>query len=153
MAARLDSVAKYICDKSGWTVSNLQLQKLMYLAQMIHMGRHNGKPLFEGTFQAWDYGPVEPNLYHKVKAFGSGPVRPVFSEALGFDKDDPRRKVMDDVCKRFLKMSAGDLVDITHSEKGAWADHYTPRARNITIPDEDIFGEYKRRNPGKFKQS
>lgn len=153
MAARLESVAKYICEKSGWTVSNLQLQKLMYLAQMIHMGRNDGKRLFKGTFQAWDYGPVESNLYHKVKGFGSGPIPSVFSEALAFEDDDPRRKVMDDVCERFLKFSAGDLVDITHSDKGAWAKHYTPRARNNVIPDEEIFEEYKRRNPKKFAGS
>ena len=150
MAARLESVAKYICERSGWTVSNLQLQKLMYLAQMIYMGRNDGKPLFDGTFQAWDYGPVEPNLYHQAKAFGAGPIRPSFSRALEFKDDDPRRKVMDDVCNRFLKYSAGDLVDITHSDKGAWAEHYTPRARNIVIPNEAIFDEYKRRNPRKF---
>ena len=152
MAARMESVAQYICEKSGWTVSNLQLQKLMYLAQMIYMGRNNGRRLFEGTFQAWDYGPVEPNLYQKVKSFGSGPVLPVFHDALPFGKDDPRRKVMDDVCERFLKFTAGQLVDITHSPKGAWASHYTPRAKNVVIPDEDIYDEYKKRNPGKFKQ-
>lgn len=152
MAARLESVANYICERSNWTVSNLQLQKLMYLAQMINMGRTNGRRLFEGTFQAWDYGPVEPSLYQKVKIFGSGPVEPVFSNARVFDADDARVKVMNDVCDRFLKFSAGDLVDITHSDKGAWAKHYTPRARNVTIPDEDIYEEYKRRNPGKFKR-
>lgn len=150
MAARLESVAKYICTKSGWTVSNLQLQKLMYLAQMIHMGRSDGRPLFEGTFQAWDYGPVEPTLYHKVKGFGSGPIKDIFSDALKFEEDDPRRKVMDDICKRFLKYSAGDLVDITHADIGAWAAFYTPRARNVNIPDSAIFDEYKKRNPKKF---
>jgi len=153
MAARMESVAKYICEKSGWTVSNLQLQKLMYLAQMIHMGRNNGKALFTGTFQAWDYGPVEPNLYHQVKGFGSGAIRDVFSKALRFEDDDPRRKVMDDVCDRFLKFSAGDLVDITHADTGAWAKVYTPRARNVPISDEEIFDEYKRRNPKKFPES
>jgi uncharacterized phage-associated protein len=124
----------------------------MYLAQMIYMGRTKGRRLFEGAFQAWDYGPVEPSLYQKAKVFGSGPVQDVFTDALGFDDADPRLKVMDDVCERFLKYTAGQLVDITHSEKGAWAKHYTPRARNVTIPDEDIFDEYKKRNPGKFKQ-
>lgn len=149
MAARLDSVAKYICEKSGWTVSNLQLQKLMYLAQMIHMGRHSGQRLFEGTFQAWDYGPVEPKLYHKVKAFGSGPVQNVFSSALAFREDDCRREVMDDVCNRFLKFTAGELVDITHADSGAWARYYQPRARNVSIPDAAILNEYQKRNPSR----
>lgn len=146
MAARLESVARYICEKSGWNVSNLQLQKLMYLAQMIHMGRHDGKRLFDGNFQAWDYGPVEPELYHRVKMFGASPVKNVFSNALAFDDGDPRRKVMDDVCDRFLKFSGGDLVDITHWDQGAWASVYVPMARNVTIPDEAILDEYRVRN-------
>ena len=146
MAARAESVANYICKKSGWTVSNLQLQKLMYLAQMIYMGRTGGKRLFKGSFQAWDYGPVETNLYHKAKVYGSGPIRSKFSEGLTFKEDDPRREVMDDICNRFLKFSAGDLVDITHWDGGAWAKNYVPRARNIMIPDSDILDEYKNRN-------
>lgn len=146
MAARLESVARYICERSNWSVSNLQLQKLMYLAQMIYMGRTSGKKLFEGNFQAWDYGPVESDLYHRLKMFGAAPVQDVFSNAMTFDKDDPRRKVMDDVCSRFLKYSGGDLVEITHWDEGAWAKHYVPRARSITIPDEAILDEYKTRN-------
>lgn len=147
MAARLDSAARYICDRSGWTVSNLSLQKLMYLAQMIYMGRSGGQRLFDGRFQAWDYGPVEPSLYHKVKGFGSAAVQDVFSEARSFEKSDPRRVVLDDVCSRFLNFSPGDLVEITHADFGAWAKHYIPRARNIGIPDEDILEEYRHRNP------
>ena len=36
--ARLDSVAKFICESGGWGVSNLQLQKIIYMAQMYYMG-------------------------------------------------------------------------------------------------------------------
>lgn len=145
MTARLESVARYICEKSGWTISNLELQKLMYLAQMIYMGRNNGARLFDGDFQAWDYGPVEPRLYRKVKTFGASPVKDVFHNALKFKENDGRRKIMDDVCDRFLKFSAGDLVDITHWDNGAWARHYVPKARSIRIPDEDILREYQDR--------
>lgn len=148
MAARLDSAARYICEQSGWTVSNLRLQKLMYLAQMIYMGRTNGDRLFSGEFQAWDYGPVEPSLYHKAKAFGAAPVRDVFFDAKTFNEESPRKKVLDDVCDRFLKYSAGDLVEITHADSGAWAKYYIPRARSIVIPDEAILGEYLDRNSG-----
>ncbi len=145
MAARLDSVCKYICEKAGWELTNLELQKILYLAQMFHMGRTGGHRLFEGNFEAWDYGPVEPNLYHKLKVFGSDHISNVFHDARGFRDDDPRRKVMDDVCKKFLRYSAGDLVEITHWDEGAWAEHYAPGVRGIRIPDEDIFDEYNRR--------
>jgi uncharacterized phage-associated protein len=149
MSARLQSVAKYICEKSDWSISNLELQKLMYLAQMIHMGRKDGSKLFSGSFEAWDYGPVIPDLYHKLKGYGSESVPDVFDDALSFRADDPRRKIMDDVCERFLKYSAGDLVEITHWKDGAWAKHYVPKARHIRIPDNDIWQEYKSRQSQK----
>lgn len=144
MAARLDTVAKYICKKSGWSVSNLELQKLVYLAQMIYLGRH-GHRLVDANFQAWDYGPVEPRLYHKAKVFGADPVQDVFYDALRFKETDPRSSFLDSVCDKFLKYTAGELVDITHSDNGAWAKHYVPKARNTKIPDEDIIAEYRAR--------
>ena len=146
MTAHVDSVAKYIAEKSGWSISNLKLQKMMYIAQVIHMGRYDGAALFDAVFQAWDYGPVIPSLYHRLKSFGSRPIADVLSHAKKFRTDDPRKKVMDDVCRRFLKYSAGDLVEITHSDKGAWADVYIPGARNVPIPNEAILDEYLRRN-------
>ncbi|MEM9797134.1 MAG: type II toxin-antitoxin system antitoxin SocA domain-containing protein [Pseudomonadota bacterium] len=145
MAAHHESVARYLAEKAKWDVSNLKLQKLMYIAQVINMGRTNGQPLFDGEFQAWDYGPVLPELYRRLKVFGAGGIADVFSNAKRFQEDDPHRAVMDDVCERFLKYSAGDLVDITHSEKGAWAEHYVPGARNIPIPRASILDEYRRR--------
>ncbi|WP_082663378.1 type II toxin-antitoxin system antitoxin SocA domain-containing protein [Sinorhizobium sp. Sb3] len=145
LAARLDSVCKYICERADWEITNLQLQKILYLCQMFYMGRNHGQRLFDGHFEAWDYGPVEPNLYHRVKIFGSDDVEDVFHRARTFRRDDPRRKVMDDVCDKFLKFSAGDLVEITHWDEGAWAEHYTPGARGVRIPDEDIWAEYDRR--------
>lgn len=145
MAARMSSVAKYICEKSEWSVSNLELQKLMYLSQMIYMGRNGGTKLFASVFEAWDYGPVIPDLYHKLKGYGAESVPNVFDDALGFKPDDPRKNLMNDICEKFLKFDAGQLVEITHWENGAWAKHYVPKARHIRIPDSDIWDEYKSR--------
>ena len=150
MAARMSSVAKYICEKSDWTVSNLELQKLMYLAQMVYMGRYDGSKLFSSGFEAWDYGPVIPDLYHRLKGYGAESVPNVFDDALIFKDTDPRRQVMNDVCNKFLAFDAGQLVEITHWENGAWAKHYVPKARHIRIPDGDIWEEYKlRQSEGK----
>lgn len=145
MAARLDSVCKYICDRGGWKVTNLQLQKLLYMAQMLHMGRFDGARLVEANFEAWDYGPVAPSLYHKVKMFGDTPIDDVFLAARPFKDDDHRRPIMDEVCDKLLSKRPGELVDITHWSEGAWAKNYVPGARGIPIPDDDIASEYHAR--------
>lgn len=145
MAARLDSVAKYICDMGSWKVSNLQLQKILYLAQMFHMGENNGSHLVDVSFEAWDYGPVSPELYRKVRMFGSGPIADVFYSARPFRKDDVRKKTLDEVCGVLLPMRPGELVDITHWARGAWAKNYVPGIRGIAITDTDIIDEYTER--------
>jgi uncharacterized phage-associated protein len=142
MTARLDSVCKYICERGSWRVSNLQLQKLLYMAQMVYMGRNEGARLVDTNFQAWDYGPVSPELYSKARSFGASPVEDVFPNARVFNAGDSRRVVLDEVCDALLKLSPGQLVEMTHWEKGAWAKHYVPGAKYIPIPDPDIAREY-----------
>jgi uncharacterized phage-associated protein len=77
MAISVLSAGRTLCELRGWSVSNLELQKILYLAHMYYLGRHGG-PLIREEFEAWDYGPVVPELYHHVKGFGGGPVRNVF---------------------------------------------------------------------------
>ena len=63
------AAARTIADLWDGPVTNLALQKLLYLSHMVHSGRGRGL-LASNHFQAWDYGPVEPQLYHKLKAYG-----------------------------------------------------------------------------------
>jgi uncharacterized phage-associated protein len=144
MTARLDSVAKFICEESGWRVSNLALQKLAYLAQVDHFARF-GLPLVDTTFEAWDLGPVSPDLYHKVKIFGSRPVRDVFYNARNFREDDERRRTLKRICKKYLGKRPGELVEISHWDFGAWAKKYEPNFRGIAITDDDIKYEIRNR--------
>ena len=145
MPARLDSVAKYICDKGEWQVTNLQVQKLLYLAQMIYMGRTKGSKLVDGYFEAWDFGPVEPSLYRKVRMFGKQPIQDVFFNARPFKETDSRRNLLDEICEALLQKRPSELVEITHWENGAWARHYEPGVKGIRIPDADICAEYSDR--------
>lgn len=141
--ARLDTVCKYICEKSSWTLSNLRLQKILYLAQMFYMGRTGGERLADANFQAWDYGPVSPDLYRKAKQFGADAVQPeIFAEARLFHDEDPRKKTLDEICDKFLSWTPGQLVGATHWEKGAWTKYYQPQIHGIAIPDSAILGEY-----------
>jgi hypothetical protein len=71
------TAARHMCERSDWSLTNLKLQKMLYLAQMIYMGQFQER-LINGAFEAWDYGPVLPAVYGEVKAFGGGAVRYLF---------------------------------------------------------------------------
>ena len=145
MPARLDSVAKFICEEGNWRVANLQLQKVLYLAQMLYMGQNDGQRLTEASFEAWDYGPVEPRLYRQVRMFGWSPIEDVFFRARRFGVEDARRAFLSGVCNNLLPMKPSELVEITHWENGAWAKNYVEGARGVPIPDADILAEYRER--------
>jgi uncharacterized phage-associated protein len=123
----------------------LELQKILYMAQMMHMGRNNGLRLVDVDFEAWDYGPVAPELYHKVKGYGSDAIEDVFYDARSFKEGDQRRVLLDEVCEALVGRRPGELVEITHWSRGAWAKNYVARARGVEIPDSDIRREYDER--------
>ncbi|MBV9551125.1 MAG: DUF4065 domain-containing protein [Alphaproteobacteria bacterium] len=133
------AAARRLCKQSGWTLSNLQLQKILYLAQMFHLGKKSTR-LVDGDFEAWAYGPVLPQVYSQTKIFGGGPVREVFGAAPIFDEE--RAAMLDEAALELGKLSAGRLVSITHWKEGAWAKYYQPDVRGIKIPDQAIIDEY-----------
>lgn len=144
MAVSVFTAAKRICERGEWRVSNLALQKILYLIHMVKVGKENDRPLITSLFEAWDYGPVEPSLYHRVKVFGSNPIQDIFPETHDIS-GTPEAEYIDDGCKFLLTKRPAELVAMTHWEEGAWAKNYVSGARGIPIPNSDIIDEYRRR--------
>jgi uncharacterized phage-associated protein len=144
VSVKAASAAKYLCGLSNWRLSNLELQKMLYIAHMVFLGQNNGAPLVDEVFEAWDYGPVIPELYHQVKMFGNAPVKDVFYSANPID-DRPEAALLKDAWQALAPKRAGELVAITHWDHGAWAKHYNKGLRGRRIPNEDILAEYRAR--------
>lgn len=144
MSVASSSAARFICARGNWGVTNLALQKLLYMAQMVHLGR-TGQRLVDANFQAWDYGPVEPNLYRQVRIFGNKPIQDIFFGAAPLDPSSAETATLNEACNFLIAKSPGELVAMTHWQNGAWAKHYVPGARSIAIPDADIIAEYNAR--------
>lgn len=132
----------FICRQSGWTTTQLAVQKILYLAHMVHLGRHH-VPLVHGQFQAWDYGPVHPVLYRRVKAFGAKPIPNVFHGRP--DVPEQEANTLREACSELLDKTPAQLVRNTHWPDGAWAACYVPGARNVPIPNSAIIDEYEKR--------
>lgn len=138
------SAARTMCAERGWDISNLELQKLLYIAQMISIGRSKGlRPLIGAPFQAWEYGPVLPNVYHRAKVFGDKAVRDVFTIADFANGED--LQLIKDVSEELLDYSPSELVSLTHWDGGAWAKNYVEGVKGIVIPRRDILQEYRDR--------
>lgn len=139
-------VAYSICDLGAWRISNLTLQKILFIMHLLYMGKNNGEPLVNDTFEAWAYGPVIPRLYHEAKYFGAEPVEDIIFKkehkvnfkGMGFIREK----------EKILSIEPYHLVSITHRNDGAWAKHYKPGRKGIMIPNESIMEEYRKREIG-----
>lgn len=143
MAISVLSAAKFIGELSGWSKTNLELQKIIYIAHMFHLGKHK-LPLVYGNFEAWNLGPVHPDLYHKAKVFGDKPVQDIFNTEKLF-QDGMEAITLKETFDEVSDFTGSRLVAITHWEDGAWAKNYEPGNHGIVITNEEIIEEYEKR--------
>lgn len=124
-------VANVFIDRYGDEVvlSNLSLNKLVYFAQVGSL-RTLDAPLFDDRIEAWEYGPVEPSVYHTFKKYGSRRITVPTGTAVA---SPSASKIIDDTYERYGKMTAYDLVELSHRDGGAWSNVYVAGSdREIT---------------------
>lgn len=147
MAKAMD-VANYLIhlrdtdEKNGqyFSLSNLKLQKLLYYCQGGHYKWDNEKLIDDEDnllFEAWNYGPVVPEIYFTFKRFGQNDI---YSDDVSFDLKPNEEETIEAVWSQLKNKSAFQLVDLTHSEK-PWK---IARAENSIFIDEDEIKDFFR---------
>lgn len=73
---RSTDVAALIVSRQGEgrAITNLGLNALVYFAQVESLKTCGKTPLFDDRIESWEYGPMEPAVYHELKKFGRDPV-------------------------------------------------------------------------------
>lgn len=145
-----DDACDYIIVKTtegGARLSLLKLQKLMYYAQAWHL-TFFGRPLFEGTFQAWVHGPVSRDLYDRFSATKGlyddvtlSDIRPAF---MGVVLDAQEQLHIDTVLEVYAKFSGTQLEELTHREE-PWLltrGNLHPSQRSEAVIPHDLMKSY-----------
>lgn len=126
-------IAKYVinkCTMEKQPISNLQLQKILYFLQRQYI-TNNGTVLFNDEIQAWQFGPVVPEVYFQYCGFGSMNISMNYD--ISIDANDSRQ--IDSIVEEKRCKNPWDLVEETHSEGKAWATIYRNGIGNhMTIP-------------------
>lgn len=115
-------IADYIvarCLDVGSPISNLQLNKIIYFIQKAFLntnGYANG--LFAEDFEAWQFGPVVPNVYYRYCGFGGASIllKPMNLISLSIEETELVNDIIDRNCIR----QPWELVKETHKPNGAW---------------------------------
>jgi uncharacterized phage-associated protein len=125
------SIANFILDiaaEKDVKVTNLALNKIAYFLHGIYLA-NKGEPLIDAKIEAWQYGPVFREIYHEFKAFDREPIK---GRARQIDLQTGKKIVceyhfsqdeiefLSEAIEPYFKMSAGNLVDLSHIHDGPW---------------------------------
>ena len=154
MNAALD-VACYIIEKSRYTKTHLQVQKLVYISHGFMLAIHD-RPLFYDDVEAWSHGPTIPSIYGAFERWGSGVIGSTTTSSSPCTPppspppkqfDDEERKVIDSVYENYGKFSGYHLSGITRNAGGEldtpWTQCYESGGENTVIGNGLIKQYYK----------
>lgn len=126
---KASDVAKYILKNSSKRLSNLELQKTLYFAEVDFIREHK-KSLIDDNFEAWQFGPVVRDVYMEYRDYGANSIDvPDNQERL--DLSDAEKETIAKTIKQCNNKSYWDLVGETHREGGAWDKTYQKGQKKI----------------------
>ena len=138
-----------LAEVEGKSLTHLQIQKILYFANMLHIGKHGpDNPLIEEKFLTWVYGPAVDLLYERLKKYEGGPVeKNAFDDIVPvMDKNTQEARegyqthveILKDALIRWGDFTSYKLVGISHWQKGAWRNSVREGEKEI---DNDLIEE------------
>lgn len=151
-------IANEFLRLAGGKLTQMQVQKLAYIAHGWNLVV-NKEPLISERPEAWQYGPVYPDLYEHTKYFGKDPIGReitpddgMFARFFGSsEKPEPaykadltvgERNVIAAVWKRYGSLSAARLSELTHQPDTPWYEAYSKSGRGTKLEDVSIKEHY-----------
>ncbi len=114
----------------------LAVIKLTYLCHGWMLGLY-GRAFFYQPVEAWQHGPVIPDVYHRVKVYGNRRLqRPFGDPPPGFDKLEAN--LAGQVLEAYGEFSGVQLSALTHQPGSPWYRTWHERGRNAVISNDMI---------------
>ncbi|WP_208811854.1 Panacea domain-containing protein [Paenibacillus brasilensis] len=123
-----------------------KLQKLCFYAYSWYMVFYEGDKLFDGEFEAWIHGPVNPELYREYRKYGFNeiPQEDVLPDEIS---NNPRLvEFLEHIHQTYGHLDGDQLEYLTHQED-PWLNArknlkpYEPS--NNVLDDDDIIEYYR----------
>lgn len=145
------NLAKYIinkCVKDEVPISNIQLQMILYCIQKEFLKRDT--LAFGNSIEAWQFGPVIPNVYYEFCGFGSMPISVCFCNAAELSSADSNE--IDSIIEGKRLLEPWELKNDICCSKSAWAKVFNNGTGNRTEIQIDAVKEEISKEGHKNKQ-
>lgn len=136
-----------LANREGVAMPPLKLMKLVYLAHAWFMAHFDGRPLVSDRVEAWDNGPVFPDLFKSIEKYGKRHVERVQKSRrealLGFSTtlDDDETELIEAVYHHYKHLKGSQLSWLTHQEGSPW-DRTWDDCEPYQIIDSDVIWEH-----------
>lgn len=131
----------------GRNLTIMQLLKLVYIAHGWSLALLD-TPLVSRQPQAWQHGPVFPEIYRTFRRFGSGPIlekgQTGFGQVAEATLSPAQQQIVKSVVSGYAHMHAFTLSNITHQPGTPWSRTYNNGlGSSHEIPNEIIAEHYR----------
>lgn len=124
-------LSKYViskCVEDGHPITNLQLQKILYYIQVYFL--QHDDIAFLDAIEAWQFGPVVPNVYYYYCGYGAMPIISTHEIFIVESKD---KSIINSIVESKRDLDPWKLVEETHRKNGAWDQTYKNGSGNRKI--------------------
>ncbi|MGV6802128.1 MAG: Panacea domain-containing protein [bacterium] len=125
--------------QDGNTMSIMSILKLTYIAHGWYL-ESKKSPLFSNRIEAWQYGPVIPDVYNAFRSQGINVSKPVREHSSQISNAD--EEYLERIYDIYGNLSAFQLSDLTHVVGGPWDIATKTGGYYAPIPDELIKQHY-----------
>lgn len=132
-------LANYIvdkCIKDNVSITNLQLQRILYFVQKDFLKR--GSPAFSDDIEAWEFGPVVPNVYFDFCGFGATSISISKGAVPNLTSD---KNIIDNIIEAKRSLTPWEAAKETHKATGAWSKVHNNGKGNRCIIPVDLIKE------------
>ena len=127
----------------GKKLTNMQLQKLVFIAHGYCLACLDGKPLYSEDTRAWQWGPVVPQLCKSLQEYGSDFVDKPVETIDSLNEEDIKFAIVSAVYKNYGHYSGSKLSALTHQQGTPWSITWE-RDKFGIIPNDIISEHYKK---------
>lgn len=128
-------IAKYIINKCAidqYPISNLQLQKILYCIQRDFL--KNDMLAFDDDFEAWQFGPVIPEVYYLFCGFGAIRIQMKYDLDIGSDY----AALINPIIERKRLLNPWDWSEDINATGKAWDKVYSNGSGNHKVIPKQI---------------
>lgn len=134
-------------EKDKKPITQLQVQKLMFLFEAFYMNVVDTESLYDCHFNAWTFGPVAIPLYKEYNKFGEYEIKLSDEQKkIGENIDSLKKEILNRVYEVFGGLTSRQLVDLTHMINSPWYETWMENGEHV------IYGEKSYINKPKTKK-